>query len=526
MTAVEAPPKLERYELFEPLSRGGFGAVYRGCHRVTKRPVAIKVLREHALELGQGEDDLVREARALAAVDHPNVVGVLDCGVEDGRAFVVMELLTGETLAARIEERGTLRLGEVLPTVLQVLEGLRAVHEVGIVHRDVKPSNVMIDRRGVAKLVDFGLSSSTSGIASWEAGRPSAPGAGTPGYMAPEQYDADMVLDARADLYAVGATLFRALTGRAPFVGTMDEVRARVTTVAAPSVATLSPGLPPHVASAIDRALARDRDARPTTATELAADLRGAGAKEESSTLPALSAPTGEAPPEPGVRRTPETSRGPSRALVGILVLFAAGGLAALVASSAARTPAPGQADSSAPSAAAVSASGPLDAAPRSAVSDEADAEPRLEAALEGGAKTAPKSSPPAPASSSAPPSRVLTLTGQTLEPFGLAHAPARAAFVAAMPKLRGCARLACLAVDKVVRSDPWAGLEVSYTADPEGRVTFAGVGGALPRGNVCPAFEACIAAVAREIALPRASRAGSCAFHLRVTEAPAHPRE
>ena len=522
MTSVEAPPKLERYELFEPLSRGGFGAVYRGCHRVTKRPVAIKVLREHALALGQGEDDLVREARALAAVDHPNVVGVLDCGVEDGRAFVVMELLTGETLAARIEERGTLRLGEVLPTVLQVLEGLRAVHEVGIVHRDVKPSNVMIDRRGVAKLVDFGLSSSTSGLASWEAGRPSAPGAGTPGYMAPEQYDADMVLDARADLYAVGATLFRALTGRAPFVGTTDEVRARVTTVAAPSVATLSPGLPPHVVSAIDRALARDRDARPTTATELAAELRGAGAKEESSTLPALSAPTGEAPPEPGGRRTPETSRGPSRALVGILVLFAAGGLAALVASSAARTPAPGQADSSAPSAAAVSVSGPLDAAPRSAVSDEADAEPRLEAALEGGAKTAPKSSPPAPSSSSAPPSRVLTLTGQTLEPFGLAHAPARAAFVAAMPKLRGCARLACLAVDKVVRPDPFASLEVAYTADAEGHVTFAGVRGALPRGNPCPAFEACVSAAARDVALPKAERQGTCAFHLRVTEA--HP--
>lgn len=526
MTLPEPPPKLERYELFEPLSRGGFGAVFRGCHRVTKRPVAIKVLREHALDLGQGGDDLVREARALASVEHPNVVGVLDCGVEDGRAFVVMELLTGETLAARIEERGTLRVGEVLPVVLQVLEGLRAVHEVGIVHRDVKPSNVMIDRRGVAKLVDFGLSSSTSGIASWEAGRPSVPGAGTPGYMAPEQYHADTVLDARADLYAVGATLFRALTGRTPFVGSMDEVRARVTTVAAPSIATLAPGLPPHVVAAIDRALARDRDARPATATELAAELRGAGAKEEGSTLPALSTPTGQVPPEPGSPRAVEPSRGPLRTLAGVSVLLAAGGLAALAASSANRTPAPGQADSSAPRVAAVLASGPLDAAARSAHSEEADAEPRLEAALEGGAKTAPKLPPAAPSSSAAPPSRVLTLSGQNLEPFGLAHAPARAAFVAAMPKLRGCTRLACLAVDKVVRSDPWASLEVSYTADPEGRVTFAGVGGALPRGNVCPAFEACIAGVAREISLPKASRAGSCSFHLRVTETPTQPRE
>lgn len=523
MTSVEAPPTFERYELFEPLSRGGFGAVYRGCHRVTKRPVAIKVLREHALELGQGGDDLVREARALASVDHPNVVGVLDCGVEEGRAFVVMELLTGETLAARIEERGTLRLGEVLPVVLQILEGLRAAHEVGIVHRDVKPSNVMIDRRGVAKLVDFGLSSSTSGIASWEAGRPSVPGAGTPGYMAPEQYDADMALDARADLYAVGATLFRALTGRTPFLGSMEEVRARVTTGAAPSIATLAPGLPPHVVAAIDRALARDRDARPATAIELAAELRGAGAKEEGSTLPALSSETVQPRPEHEAPRTPEPSKGPRRALAGISMLLATGGLAAVVASSANRLSAPEQNDSGA--AGVVSVPGPPDGASRTSP-DETDAEPRLEAALEAGAKTTPKLPPAGPSSSAAPPSRVLTLTGQNLEPFGLAHAPARAAFVAAMPKLRGCTRLACLAVDKVVRSDPWAGLEVSYTADAEGRVTFAGVGGGLPRGNVCPAFEACIAGVARDIALPKASRAGSCSFHLRVTEAPGQPRE
>lgn len=523
MSSVEAPPTLERYELFEPLSRGGFGAVYRGCHRVTKRPVAIKVLRERALDLGQGGDDLVREARALAAVDHPNVVGVLDCGVEDGRAFVVMELMTGETLAARIEERGTLRVGEVLPVVLQVLEGLRAVHEVGIVHRDVKPSNVMIDRRGVAKLVDFGLSSSTSGIASWEAGRPSVPGAGTPGYMAPEQYDADTVVDARADLYAVGATLFRALTGRTPFAGSMDDVRARVTTVAAPSIATLAPGLPPHVVAAIDRALARDRDARPATAIELAAELRGSGAKEEGSTLPALSAPTGQAPPEPGAPPVPEPSKGPRRALAGVSVLLATGGLAALAASSANRPSAPEQSDSGA--AGVVSVPGPPDGASRTSP-DETDAEPRVEVALEGGAKTAPRSPPAVPSSSAALPSRVLTLTGQNLDPFGLGHAPAKAAFVAAMPKLRGCARLACLAVDKVVRSDRWAGLEVAYTADAEGRVTFAGVRGALPRGNVCPAFEACIAGVARDVALPKASRAGTCSFHLRVTEAPAQPRE
>jgi serine/threonine protein kinase len=521
VTGADAPPTLERYELFEPLSRGGFGAVYRGRHRVTKRMVAIKVLRERALDLGQGGEDLVREARALAAVDHPNVVGVLDCGVEDGRAFVVMELMTGETLSSRIEERGTLRLGEVLPTVLQVLEGLRAVHEVGIVHRDVKPGNVMIDRRGTAKLVDFGLSSSASGVASWEAGRPSAPGAGTPGYMAPEQYDAEAVLDARADLYAVGATLFRALTGRAPFVGSTEEIRARVTTVAAPPIGSLVPGLPAHVAAAIDRSLARDRDARPASAVELAAALRGSGTKEEGSTLPALSTPSGEARPEQGASPRPDRAR--RSGVVAASGLLVAGGLAALVWGSARSSAVSGGAATSAPSGpvalATVDSRAPS-VAPEddAASSNEAPREGGTEIATPPSASAAPRAAPSAPATSA----RVLTLTGHALDPFGGAHAPARAAFVAAMPKLRGCAKLACLGVDKVVRADPFASLEVVYTADAEGHVTFAGVRGALPRGNPCPAFEACISAAARDVVLPKAERQGTCAFHLRVTEA--HP--
>jgi len=514
---------LARYELLEVLSRGGFGAVHRARHKVTKRVVAIKVLHDQARAHGQDGADLVREARALAEIDHPNVVQVLDCGVEDGGVFVVMELMTGQTLAAMLDERGSLPAAEAVPLVMQALDGLHAVHERGIVHRDVKPSNLMVDRRGTVKLVDFGLSIAAEGAASWEAGRPRLAGAGTPGYMAPEQYDPDATLDARADVYAAAATLYRLLSGRLPFVGSPEEVRRAAVLTAAPPIVSLVPRIAPHVAAAIDRALARDRDGRPPTALAFLAALRGDGRSTEVSTLPALSADTPAAHTGEGAPEIPRGSAPPRRALARagyVAGATAIVGLLALATVAARQAPArqgppadPHGAAAPAPSAGppntTSSAPGPPTAAPQVTVNEPADAGKTTPAA----GASATKGSTPAKRP------RVLFLAGHNLPPFGADHRGARASFERVLPSIRACAPLACLHVDKVVQNEAWTSVDVRYVADGSGQASFAGVSGHAPPGAACPAFDACVASAARTATFPPAPKAGPFSFELRVNE-------
>ncbi len=290
--AIPLPRTVDRYELLEELGSGAFATVYRGRHALTEQPVAIKILRPEAA--AAEVDRWLNEARAMAAVDHPNVVRVLDCGrAKTGEAFLVMELAAGDTLAGLVDGPHPIPIAHAVRLARQILEGLEAVHRRGIVHRDVKPPNVLVTHDGngdpVAKLLDFGVSKVTSGAL----GSATLPGTaiGTPGYMAPELFGDAANADARADVYAVAATLFEMLTRRTPFqCATYEDYVVQVRTLRAPPVRSLAPHVPAPLGDVIDRGLARDRDARWPTARAFADALQGAASASIAPGRPELDA--------------------------------------------------------------------------------------------------------------------------------------------------------------------------------------------------------------------------------------------
>ncbi|HET6332036.1 MAG TPA: protein kinase [Polyangiales bacterium] len=225
-----------RYRLEAEIGVGGLGAVYRATHEKLDKSVAIKLLHQHC-----GESELLRgrferEAKALATLDHPNIVTITDFGIAEDTPYLVMELLEGETLAERLD-RGPLGGGEAPRLIKELLAALRFVHERGLVHRDVKPSNVFLQRLPNGgervKILDFGLAK-FMGPDSVPSERPdptlTRAGAvvGTPAYMSPEQASGDSA-DERSDVYSAGVILFQMLTGRLPFDGdAIDQLRSHL----------------------------------------------------------------------------------------------------------------------------------------------------------------------------------------------------------------------------------------------------------------------------------------------------------
>jgi serine/threonine protein kinase len=284
-----------RWRVGKLLGRGGMSAVYVATHRNGKA-VAIKVLHPNLAGNPRSLRRFLREGYIANRVGHDGVVSVLDDDVtEDGTVFLVMDLLEGMTLEECARERGgTLTLGEVLAVFAVVLEILGAAHAKGIVHRDVKPSNVFLTAKGAVKLLDFG-------IARLRETSPSATSTGTgsvlgtPGFIAPEQaggrWDA---VDARTDLWSLGATMFRLLTGRFVHEGetTYESIMAAATRDA-PSVASVDPSLPPGLIDLLDRALRRDPRDRWQSAMEMQAAVREESAKLPDCRLPCPK-PTGD----------------------------------------------------------------------------------------------------------------------------------------------------------------------------------------------------------------------------------------
>jgi serine/threonine-protein kinase len=268
------------------------GAVFEAVHTTIGRRFAIKVIHR---ELA-GDEDVVlrfeREARAATAIESDHIVSVVDFGKDDGRPYIVMELLRGEDLGSRLARQRTIGLGEAVHVVAQVLRGLVRAHSAGIVHRDLKPDNVIITSREddptFAKLVDFGISKigrlgDRPPLAITQAGVV----LGTPLFMSPEQAEARPDIDARSDLYSVGAILFECLSGRPPHVGeSEEEILARIRTGDAPDLRMVAPGTPAPVAAFVARALARDRAARFQTASEMLAALRAIAPGEPAATPP------------------------------------------------------------------------------------------------------------------------------------------------------------------------------------------------------------------------------------------------
>ena len=279
MSTLPAGFRLGPYEIVAPLGSGGMGTVYRANDSRLGRQVAIKQLRADLAADPSSRQRFELEARAAAALNHPNICTLHDVGDHDGHAFLVMELLEGETLAARLQRStGGLPIPEVLSIGAQVAEALAAAHRHQIVHRDVKPANIMLTKAG-AKLVDFGVARLRErGNMSIETLTRTAISdehlvVGTLPYMAPEQLDGSA--DARSDIFALGSVLFEMVVGRRTFAA--DSVATLIATIVhtvPPSITTVRPEAPPALARAVSRCLAKDPEKRWQSASDLADELR------------------------------------------------------------------------------------------------------------------------------------------------------------------------------------------------------------------------------------------------------------
>ena len=294
------PRAIAHFDVLGRLGAGGMGVVYRARDRVLEREVALKLVRPDQAGDAQARQRFLREARAAAVLAHPGIAAIYEAGeaavegeVAEPRLFIAQELVPGEPLSERVR-RGALPVAEVQALGLQLADALGEAHDHGIVHRDVKPSNLMVTPDGRLKVLDFGLARRravadlpTSEIEA-ETWSRTAPGliVGTPAYMAPEQIGGETI-EATADVYAAGCVLYELLAGRPPHVGasTAEVLRRSLTETPRP-VAKLRPDVPRALADVVMRALARDPAQRFANGHALAAALRDAGSPPAAAPSP------------------------------------------------------------------------------------------------------------------------------------------------------------------------------------------------------------------------------------------------
>ena len=267
-----ASETISHYRLIELLGRGAMGEVWLADDTQLPRRVAVKLLPLHLAEDHEAVDRLLREAQAAASVDHPAVVTVYDAGLHEGRPYIVMQRVEGETLAERLE-RGPLEIGEAIELTLRIADALAEVHALGIVHRDLKPANIVLTARG-PKILDFGIASIKGSPRMTAVGT----AIGTPLAMSPEQLKG-LPPDNRADLWALGVILYEALTGRSPFAGpSFEAVASAVLNLAPPAPSTLRAGVGPDLDFMVAKLLRKDPAHRYARAEDLIADLSGCDA--------------------------------------------------------------------------------------------------------------------------------------------------------------------------------------------------------------------------------------------------------
>ena len=290
-----APEKIGPYRVIRKLGEGGMGAVYEGLHELIERKVAIKILRPEYAVQPEFTARFFNEARAVNRVDHPGLVQISDYGqLPDSTAYIVMEFLNGETLASRLKTRGTaLSLDNALKFGSQLADALAAAHEKNVIHRDLKPDNVMIVSDSKApggertKLLDFGIAklSDDGGAGPGHVKTSTNSMLGTPYYMSPEQCRGAGKVDGRSDVYALGVMMYEMLSGVRPITGEgQGDILVKHITEEPEPLRTHVPDLPEPVTALVHRMMTKDREKRPAMA-EIAAQLEGLSAQYPPPTV-------------------------------------------------------------------------------------------------------------------------------------------------------------------------------------------------------------------------------------------------
>jgi hypothetical protein len=316
-----------RYRLEARIGSGGMSTVYRAFDETLERQVAVKLMNREVASDSDQLERFRREARAVAQLSHPHIVGVIDAGEDDGRPYIVLEYVEGETLKDRIRRLGRLPVSEAVAYAIEIARALGAAHARHIVHRDVKPQNVLIDEEGAAKVTDFGIARTLEEDGLTADGRV----LGTTDYVSPEQALGQHV-NGQSDLYSLGVVLYEMLTGEVPFKGenqvgvAMKHVREEL-----PDVQVRRPEVSAALASVIDTATAKHQNDRYADDAELIADLEDVLAMEAARSGSA----TGEATtvlrtlPSRAQRRVPYRLRHPATLAVLLAVVI---GVIAIIA--------------------------------------------------------------------------------------------------------------------------------------------------------------------------------------------------
>jgi serine/threonine protein kinase len=282
---AKAPQILGNYEIVAPIAEGGMGVVYKGRRRSDGLLVAIKVVPPTAAKNPVLLQRFQREFQAASAIDHPNVVRAIEYNGTPPTPFLVMEFVDGMSLGQKIEREGRLSEDEAIRIMAQVCQGLHRAHKQGLIHRDIKPDNILLARDGTAKITDLGLVKDIEGeLNLTRTGR----GLGTPHFMAPEQFRNAKNADIRCDVYSLGATLYMMLTGKMPFegLGPLDAWMKKSNNDFTPP-RELNTGISTRMNFAILRAMHSDPDKRPSNCREFIEDVTGQSTRISTTAIPA-----------------------------------------------------------------------------------------------------------------------------------------------------------------------------------------------------------------------------------------------
>jgi serine/threonine-protein kinase len=315
----------DRYEVEELVGTGGMSSVFRAHDRLLDRKVALKVLHHQYSDDEEYVERFRREARAVAALSHPNIVTVIDRGEHDGRQFIVFEYIDGENLKTLIQRRGPAPVVTALELALQVARGLSFAHQQGLVHRDVKPQNVLLNGDGQAKVTDFGIARS---LDMQHGMTQTGTVLGTSDYIAPEQAQGQRV-DEHTDVYSLGVVLYEMLTNEVPFPGeNFVAVAMRHINEEPPSIRDKRPDVSPRLEAAVQRAMAKRPEDRFQTMADFCRELEAILAEAQGATVVAPAVPKrakrakqARAPRRPGANPWP--------IILALVTLIAIGGVIA-----------------------------------------------------------------------------------------------------------------------------------------------------------------------------------------------------